>query len=453
MIPPKAADWTLNPDSNGISSVGISQDGKVVVAGTVFFNDDITATKTNEVGLYAYDEKQTLLWHDIYPATAPVHVEGTATTLGNNSTGGVSSVALTRDGKWAAGGGFIAPGVGYVYFYDVQSATGNRSSVFGAADSPSDRVNAVALSADGTVLVSGADSIYISFRNGGNWTTKKFPTPAAVGSVAISQDGGLIVAAAMKGNLLIVENTNGTIGGLNMYGPLVLPPGGGGAIQSVAITGNKAQGYQFVAASTVRATPSTKASAAVYYFTAANFKAGVAQTNPNPNPWEWTLPLKSNTNPPIQCVSCRGVSISPDGKSISAMGTVPGPIPADPTQKSHGSGMAFLFNDTATVTPNGTPAHAGTLTWTSAENEVAHSPNSLSMDDSGTHLAVTDGTKNSCASAGHYLFAPMEGPAPANGHAKWQNKTGVPSFPVAISADGKTMFAATDHGDIYYYST
>lgn len=78
-----------------VNSVDISGDGQLVIGGNYFHNYDKTAKPTttptplSTVGVYLWNAQGTLLWKDEFQSTEGVH-----------------SVALSRDGTWAASAGW-----------------------------------------------------------------------------------------------------------------------------------------------------------------------------------------------------------------------------------------------------------------------------------------------------------------------------------------------------------
>src|SRR5438045_7196850 len=85
----------------GVNSVAISRDGKIVVGSTYFFNKGLGSV-SKQVGVYVFDELGNQKFKDEFPAMAPPGP-------GHGKRGvktGVHSVAVSRDGSWAASSGF-----------------------------------------------------------------------------------------------------------------------------------------------------------------------------------------------------------------------------------------------------------------------------------------------------------------------------------------------------------
>jgi len=316
------AKWKRSPISSPVeyvNSVAISDDGSIVVAGTYFFPyagakhspADLALIK---VGTFAWNAKGTSLWSDEFQATE-----------------GVYWVALSSDGRWAAGCGRTAPAEGFVYVYEV--ATGNRVFSFNTKV----RVNMVAFSADGSYLVAGADDLYLFSRSGSTWHLAQAlacPLGDNVVAVSVSRDGQWIVAGTFRGMVYLVQNVGGILG----------PPSvwqlSKGAVRWTAVSGD---GSAFVVAGS-----DSKA----HYFKTAGAGPSMAPT--------WSASLAG-------CRDCRGVAINADGSLFSAVGN------------NKKIGKVFLFSHQGT---------SGKKLWMHA---TKRNPNSTSMDGVGSYVTVADG--------------------------------------------------------------
>lgn len=316
--------WSTNPlpgtQSLYINSVGISGDGQLVIGGNYYFDYSKTANHTTNsapffnVGTFVWNAAGTLQWQHTFQATE-----------------GVYWVALSKDGSWAASGGLISHGNGFVFAYNA--ATGDQSLNYAT----SARVNRVALSGDGTYLVAGAGSTYLFKRTGSTWSDPAI-IPCTTGdyvvSVDISDDGQWIVAGTFNGFVVLIQNNNGTLGSpVSWQQPK-------GTIHWVAMASD---GSGFVAGAN---------GANVFYFKTTSFSGAPAPA--------WTATLSG-------CTRCGSVAISGDGSLVSAVGN---------TGKT---GKVFLFSN------------QGTLAKQLWANAISHNPNSTSIDSAGQFVTVADG--------------------------------------------------------------
>jgi WD40 repeat protein len=396
--------WSAPLKSQWINSVAISDDGSKLIAGTYFYNTDPANPATKTVGVFGYDPSKAELW----PA-----LEFDATALAGKWAG-IYSVAISRDGKYAAAGGSPAGGTGVVYVYKVNSPTGNQFQIA----TPTQKVTCVAIAGKTTtgdyILAAGAEALYISIGSGTTWSTNPIVTNTGVEELSISADGRWIIAALDGGFIMLVENTNSTAAGLTTYGPFQLTSG---YVQAVAMA---ADGSGFAAATTIKGV-----SGAVYYFDTTAFAV-----NPIPaTPWSWTAPLAG-------CVSCRSVAVSKDGTYISAVGTV-GTVPATAT------GTLFLLKNLGSTFNQ---------EFASASGVIAQSPNSTCMDGAGLNIAVADGYKAHDANAAFYLFSPATPGDPTSETLQWTSVTKAENRPVQISGNGNAIVGGSDNGHLYYFS-
>ena len=186
-----------------VNSVDISEDGQRVIGGNYFHvynqtaNPPTAPASLSTIGAYLWNAQGTLLWKDEFQSTEGVH-----------------SVALSRDGTWAASVGWGANStgndIGFIYAYDA--ATGNKSLAYNLQG----QILQVALSGDGSYLVAAADSIYFFNRTASNWSgpqiipSSNLPHDDIV-SVDISDDGQWIVAGTYQGFIVLIQNNNGVL--------------------------------------------------------------------------------------------------------------------------------------------------------------------------------------------------------------------------------------------------
>ena len=307
-----------------VNSVDISGNGQLVIGGNYFHDYSQTANPAtapaplSTVGVYLWNAQGTLLWKDEF-----------------QSTEGIRSVALSRDGTWAAGGGWGSNRSGFIYAYDA--ATGNQRLTYNFHG----MVLQVALSGDGSYLVAAADSIYFFKRTASNWSAPQIIAGSNVPnddyvSVDISDDGRWIVAGTYQGFILLIQNNNGVLSApVSWKQPT-------GHFHWVAMA---ADGSGFVAGAS---------SGNALYFNTAAFFAG--PTGP-----AWTASLAG-------CDRCSCVAISDDGSLISAV------------FNAGAAGKVFLFSNQSS-----TPS---TPLWSKT---TKHSSNSTSLDSTGQFVTVADG--------------------------------------------------------------
>ncbi|HUC84424.1 MAG TPA: hypothetical protein VL970_04455 [Candidatus Acidoferrales bacterium] len=331
----KTPTWATNPLPSKnlyINSVGISGDGQLVIGGNYFHdyspvaNHVLSAAPFFTVGIFLWNAQGALQWQDTF-----------------QSTEGVYWVALSRDGAWAAGGGLMSNGNGFIYAYEA--ATGTKSLVH----SVKVRVNRVALSGDGTYLVAGADSIYVFTRTGSTWSAPQI-IPCDLGdyvvSVDISDDGQWIVAGTYKGSMVSLRNNSGVLAApVSWQQPK-------GTIHWVAMAAN---GSGFAAGANA---------ASLIYASTANFAVSREPA--------WTTTLAG-------CTRCGSVAISGDGSLISAVGN------------TGQAGQVFLFSN---------QNNAAKQLWS---RPTLHNPNSTSLDSAGQFVTAADGQPDGTPGA-FYLF-------------------------------------------------
>jgi len=400
----KAAKWKKPklPAARDVNSVAISRDGSKVVGATFFFNTG-AAPLPKQIGFYAWDDSGTPLWMDEFQATAPPKDSD-----GKGKQGGIYSVAMSRDGAWAAGGGMFAPGQGLISAYNV--ATGNK----GLTHHPPSMVIQVAINQNGKYLVAAADRVYVFARSGATWA-QPVTTPAyanGVHRVAISATGDWIAAGAGGGRIVLIRNRIGSGGGLDIVGEWQAPAVAGDPTRNwILWVAMAAGGSAFAVAC---------ANGNVYYFdinalNPASFKPT----------WQEALPV---------CRACRSVAISDDGSLIAAAGSE-----CDSNDKLTGRGKVFLLSKDVQD-----PVGQSRIVWTSATLTI-DSPNLVSMDKAGDFVAVTDGTTDQ-RRGGYYLFSG------ADGTLHWTHPTKELNWPIALAADAGAAAAGSNDGRVGYFS-
>ena len=406
-----------------INAVAISGDGSRVVAGTFFLNI-AAGGMTQMVGFFTRDAAGGQV-----PATNAGHMfQATAPPLIGQQTwsrGGIVSVAISRDGTWAAAAGGMTPATanppnaGFIYTYDI--ATGNNVPLYIAGS----EVRAVAISNDGKYLVAGADKVYVYRRNGTTWTPLPLPNLNPVGGpvrrVSISGNGEWIVAAVDGGIVGLIHNDTAT-GTLDASGKWALPQP----------PPNPNLPYYFVQAVAAADGGSAFAAAAangrLYYFDTGNVVQQPGGTLTFAPSWSRKL---------AGCPTCRWAAISDDGLLVTGIGAVGKTVnPARP-------GRVVLYRHNNNATP--------TKVWSGIVRTL-DGPNSVSIDARGSFVAVADGTPYQ-ARGGFYLF---DG---ASGASRWSTATSPDNFPtadmnyaIALSADGTAAVGGSNDGNMYYFS-
>jgi len=365
--------WKVDPGpALYVNSVCISGDGSKLVGGTFYFDykktsHSLSASKPFTVGVYAYDKTQALLWKDEFPASE-----------------GVYWVGVSRDGSWAGAGGLELHGQGFISIYNA--ANGSKSVDYKIPA----RTNMVAFNGDGSCMVAGGDKLYIFFRNGANWNAVPQiincvqPTDSVI-SVAISADGSWIVAGTLKGTVMLIKNTAGTLSNpVTWQHPI-------GSIHWIAMA---AGGSAFVAGGS---------GSSVYYFSIPGF-----QTNPNAT---WTGALTG-------CNSCRSVAISDDGSVVSAVAN------------KASAGILFVFGA------------SGALKWS---KPTQYSPNSTTTDSAGKFITVAEGYPD--ATPGLFSLYDANGTAVWNypsTNMSWPMQISASADAVAAGSDDSYMYYFTN---------
>jgi hypothetical protein len=368
--------WSVDPlpsaTNSYINSVGVSANAQSVVCGTYFYNYDTNLNHTPSattfpVGVFLYNSHGKLQWKDAFSATE-----------------GVYWVALSQDASWAAAGGLMAHGSGFINAYNAATGSKPLSYITNA------RVNRVALAANGSTLVAGADSTYVFTRSGSTWSAPQI-VPCAAGDYAvtvdISGDGQWIAVGTAKGVVSLIHNVGGVLS------PPLTWTQSKGSIYWIQMA---AGGSGFVAGAT---------NASVLFFSTSTFTPASGPV--------WTKKLTG-------CTRCGSVSISSDGSLVSAVGNI------------GKKGMVFLFNN------SGASAKSA---WSAA---TLHNPNSTSLDSMGTYVTVADGQPDGTPGA-FYLFD-------INGNLQWRFNTPNMSWPMQISQNAAGIVAGSDDSSLYYFA-
>jgi len=384
--------WQVVPGQSSyyINSVATSGDGSRNVGGTFFHSygsssgalaADVAGTpakgpsQSGTFGTYCYDRSGNQLWKDEFTGWQ-----------------GVYWVDISTSGAYAASGGWFSqnPYAGFVRAFDA--ATGQRLLDYRTKQ----RVNQVALSGDGTWLISAAESLVLFQRGTGSYQkVAEFPAPSvSTGSnyfvtAGLSADGSTVVCADYAGNILLLQTTNQQLTVLkqwklpNSYSHMVrLAPNG-----QTFVTGGPSGSF--------------------YLFDTAQF---ISSGQP-------TITYQTGVSGSVY-----SVAVADDGSSFV--------------------GVVNASSTKGTVYYVGRNGSQGTLLW---QYQTAHNPNCAWLNIAKGLLAVADGHPDGTPGAFYLLNT-------ANGTLRWQYPTGNMSWPIMISADGSGVLAGSDDSHMYYFT-
>ncbi|MEQ1513823.1 MAG: WD40 repeat domain-containing protein [Lysobacteraceae bacterium] len=333
--------WQVAPHAGYfINSVGTSDDGRTLVAGTFFhsYSEERRAganSNDGTFGIYCFD-----------PATG-------ATRWSNTFDGyeGVYWATVSSDGSYAASCGWYSSTPTYNGFIAAfDAATGG--SALDYYKTPS-RVNQVSLNADGSVLAAGGDQLYLFFRSGTQFSTTPSTLPVASGdsviSIGISADGQWVAAGTYDGTVLLVKIVGGVPVSSNKWAPATT-----NTVHSVAMAKN-GQGFAV-----------GMKNGEFVYFDCEDF---IGTATPVP---AWTQTLTGAS-------SVYGVAIASDASFVSAVGNI-----------GSAGGTAAVYDNSGT---------AATLRW---QQSLTANPNSTSIDSEGLFVAVADGHPD--GTPGHFTL-------------------------------------------------
>lgn len=391
----RAPTWKVSP-SNGkyyVNSVAVSADGSRVLCGTFYHHygkgelrrapgtPPAPAPKTpspedGTFGVYCYNAAGQPQWKDEFAGWQ-----------------GVYWVALSANGARAAAGGFLSATApqGFLRSYD---ATNGRSLL---SRTTQQRVNQVALSSDGTWLVSAAETLLL-FRY--DVATAQFVQTDefvpegndGVVSAAISADGSTVLYAGYSGHIGVFANVAGK---LQLRARWKVP--GGQPTDFCHMLELTPDGKAFVAGG---------ANGSFYYSDVAAFVAGGAPA--------WTV--TTNVRGAVY-----GVAISGDG-----------------------SLFAGVFNRGAAGDAWVNP-RPGTGAGVARHFALAHNPNSAALNATHRLFAVADGHPDGSPGC-FYLFDT------ATGALRWTCPTTNMSWPITIAANGSAVVAGSDDSFLYYFA-
>ncbi len=397
--------WKISPASGKyyVNSVAVSADGGRVVGGTFYHYyppresrrapaavtppppsaNSEPSPDDGTFGTYCYDARGQLRWKDEFQGWQ-----------------GVYWVALSADGSRAAAGGFMAQSAtpGFVRAYD---ADGGRLML---SQSTKKRVNQVALSGDGTWLVSAAETLLL-FRSGLPSYVQKaeFTSPGAesIVSASLSRDGSTVVYSDFAGWIGVLANHNGTLTPLAQWKVPVLSKEG----NFCHMIDLAPDGKTFAAGGS---------GGQFYFFEIAKFIATQQPTH------------TCNTG---VAGAVYGVAGAPDGSLFAGM------------VNSGETGQAYPV-----AIVNGAAAPVPPLALKRNPNSAA-----LNVTDGNIRLAIADGHPD--GTPGHYyLFSGPAGAGPPLLRLRWIFETGNMSWPIAIAANGGAVVGGSDDSHLYYFT-
>lgn len=397
--PASTPSWIATPDASlQVNSVAVSDDGNCCVFGT-----------SNEFGsgqfaVYCYDGAGALRWSSAVGAPA--------------STQGVFWVAASADGQFAAAGGETSTTSGFLTAYRV--ADGVQ-----VLDAPlAHRVNQVALSGDGSVLLAVFDDTVQLYQYSGDTyvlaSQQTFPG-AYCNSCALSPDAVTAVVSctmysdsggASTGRVVSLAIKAG--GQLALAGIWPSPVG----VMRVAIAASGA------------------------WWGASLHDGSCALFNPaHVNAPLWTY------KPDVANLSVAygfAMTETASGRVLLACGAnlrvaTPPPVPAAP------AGYLYLVESVASGS-----AQVPRFCWGSAL-EYSANPG-VSLDREASCVSATDGQPGDqtpgqvSESAGNfYLF---DG---ASGQPLWRYATPLMNWPMVVTPDGARAFGGSDDGSVYLW--
>lgn len=402
--------WTATPHAGFfINSVAISASGQRIVAGT-FFHDYGSSAAAPAAGTEAklaprvhaaagsavggaaapsqYGRFGTYVWDRSGTQLLAAEFEGWQ---------GVYWVASDAEGAVVASTGWCSGSpdfAGFVSAFAVE--TGANLLQFALPG----RGNVLALDPNARLLLAGADQSYLFTRDpNGN-----FATPPALIPLSGSGDTALVTALSADAAIGLVAS---------YHGEIVLFPISGGIPGAAARWQIPDSAFlHFAALSADGRWAFAGANSGILY--ALDVSALLAGSASGPS---WSTPIGGGAS------TLYGVACSADGARVAVAGNV----------AATGGGTVSVFLNTQT---------GGSLLWSAS---TAHSPNSVSFDAAGQWLGLADGHPDGTPGA-FYLF---DG---STGALAWTFPTSDMSWPIQLSADGNTVAAGSDNGNVYAFA-
>ncbi|WP_438481427.1 WD40 repeat domain-containing protein [Oleiharenicola lentus] len=411
LIAVKTPSWKNAPAPGYfINSVAVSFDGSRVVGGTFYHvypkaeprrasspgksGVIVVPTDNGIFGTYCYDGAGNLLWSQTY-----------------NGWQGIYWVGISADGSRAAAGGLGSQTAPQGIVQAFEGATGTIL----LNQTTQSRVNQVALSQDGTWLVSAAESLLLfrydvnssRYLQAAEFVPSNQGMPAGdtngVVSVGISGDGTTIVLADYAGHIALFSNSGGTLTQLQSW----QVPGGKGSdfchMLDLASTGN------FFAAG--------GSNGNFYLFNRATF----IQTG-----------QPTHTYATGVAGAVYGVAVEADGGGFAGV------------VNQGDSGMVYFVQ-----------CDANNVATLNCSFPTLRNPNCVALNTPKRLMAIADGHPDGTP-GNFYLFENVSSglltPSPSPADLRWQCPSGNMSWPITISGDGSTVVAGSDDGNIYYFT-
>lgn len=396
--PGSTPSWTFTPDINlQVNSVAISDDGNCCVFGTS------NEFSTGQFAVYCYDGAGKQRWsRPVGPAA---------------STQGVFWVAASADGQFAAAGGETSKTAGFLTAYRVADG----AQVLNLA--PAYRVNQVALSGDGSLLLAVFDDTVQLYRYVDNayvLASQQSFSGAYCNSCALSPDGFTAVVSCT-----IYNDSGGASTGQ------VVSLSIAGAQLTVAGTWPSPVGVMRVAIAASGA-----------WWGASLHDGSCALFGPaNVSAPLWTY--KPDV-PNLSVAYGFDITETAEGRVVLACGAnlrvaSPPPVPAPP------AGYLYVVESVQDG--------SGWFPQSCWGSPLTYSANpGVSLDREANRVTATDGQPGDetpgqvSESAGNfYLF---DG---ASGSQLWSYATPVMNWPMVITPDGANLFGGSDDGSVYFW--
>jgi WD40 repeat protein len=389
-------------DTYMVNAAAVSDDGSRVVGGTYYQHyENTTRVKVSgRFGIYCFDTAGggTPLFAHEYDGDK-----------------GIYAVAISGDGTVAAGGGLLTKGSanpfkpkhGLLRAFDVATQQPLLDS-----SSFTDRVNSVALSRNGTVLVAVAEStLYIFHRS----LTTPFATPPQsvdlagyCETVAIHPDGTWAAAADQTGTVSVIPITDGVPGTPATW--VAAEP------ENPTLPGSLKMPVKFHSVAIARATDAFTVGGGdvVYLLTRASMAAGT------PGPVARFSSFDSEGHH-----SVRWVAIADDASFITA-------VVNDSDPAGNPKGRLVKLRPAGDIL---------TMSW---KRVLDHPPNSTSIDSSGTLITAAVGFPNHVQGA-FYLFNQL-------GNKRGMHTTVDMNWPMQVSSNGKGIVAGSDDNSLLFFT-
>ena len=406
-------NWSVTPYAGlQVNSTAISDDGQNLITGT---SAEYDSSDNFAVYYYKTDgSTATLAWQD---------------SLGQNIQQGVFWVAISGDGNYGAAGGQYGTGKGFLRTYNMATGVSSKQEF-----PYTSRINEVEISSDGSAIVAVESSniqFYTLSASGYTQVATETIQGGYMRSCSITPNGQYLVAAGevysdsddtkdyrqkdssdgSTGILYLYENVNGALNYLGHY------EADYGILRVVMSRDGK-------------------------YF-AASTKEGQVLLFANPiTKQDKLFPLWIYTNPDYQLGLSYALAIcnTPSGELYIASGGnyVPSSNPS--------YGYSYMLKNV-----NNTPQRL----WI---NKLDYCPNpGMNMDANANFVTSADGqpifndkdsaTPPSETQGNFYLFNAQ------TGSQYWKYTTSLMNWPMTINSGGSAVFAGSDNGTVYYWSS